>query len=476
MKITFILPSIGRRPHEVADYVGSWQMEPLAIAALAGATPPHHELVFFDDRVEPIRYDDPTDLVAINAETFTAKRAYQIASRYHERGIPVVLGGFHPTLVPDEAGEQAEAVMVGEAEQVWPELLRDAEAGQLKKRYRAPGRADLCQQVNDRSIFKGKGYLPITLIESGRGCNFRCNFCSVTHFFDHKYVRRPLDRVIGEIESTQAQAVFFVDDNIASDPKESREFFRGLAPLKTRWVSQMTIDAARDEELLDLAVESGCVGLLIGFESLSAKNLAMMNKRFNSRQGGFERPLKNLADRGIKIYATFLLGYDDDDTDVFRRTLDFCMEHKFFLVAFNHLVPFPGTPLYRTFEEQGRLLYDKWWLDERYQFGEVAFAPKLMTAGQLAEGCQWGRRQFYSWQNMFTRALDFQTNVNSLGSLAMFFSLNHMLHREVDQKKGMPLGFDDQLWQPATNSLDPRPRLRRLTHQVVDRMAMYGVR
>ena len=441
MKITLVMPSIGRRPENPDDYVGSWQMEPLALAVIGGLTPDKHEVVIADDRMEPIPYDDPTDLVAINSETFTAKRAYQIADAYRQRGVPVVMGGFHPTLMPDEAAEHADAVLVGEAEMMWQQMLDDFEKGNLQKMYRASGRADLSKVMLDRSLFKDKGYLPIHLVESGRGCNYRCNFCSVTEFFKHQYVRRPIDMVIKEIESLNTDLIFFVDDNIASDPKEAKEFFSALKPLNITWVSQATIDSARDEELLDVLVDSGCLGLLIGFESLSDENLAQMNKSVNKRRGGYEKPLQNLRDRAIKIYATFLLGYDGDDHKALQRTLDFALAHKFFLVAFNHLVPFPGTPLYDTFEKEGRMLYDKWWLSDEYQIGDVAFKPKQMSSEELVAECMRMRREFYGWSNIFRR-MDIGNNISSFKSALMYFQLNRMLQREVNKKKGLPLGVD----------------------------------
>jgi radical SAM superfamily enzyme YgiQ (UPF0313 family) len=434
------MPSIGRRPEAPDDYVGSWQMEPLALAVLGGLTPPGHELSIADDRMEKIPYHVPTDLVAINVETFTARRAWQIADEYRKRGVKVVVGGFHPTLLPEEAAEHADAVMVGEAEDDWAQILLDAEKGELKQYYRSKARADLGKVMLDRSLFKGKGYLPIRLVESGRGCNYRCNFCSVTEFFKHEYVRRPVEMVTREIEGLDANLIFFVDDNIATYPEESMAFFKALKPLGIEWVSQATIDSCRDEALLDTLVESGCTGLLIGFESLSDANLAQMNKSANKRNGGYEKPLQNLRDRAIKIYATFLLGYDGDDAAALQRTLDFSLHHKFFLVAFNHLVPFPGTPLYKTFEEESRLIYDKWWLSDEYRVGDVAFRPKLMEPRELEEECARMRKEFYSWSNIYHR-IDFGNNVTGWKSALMFYNLNRMLQREVSKKRGLPLGI-----------------------------------
>ena len=435
MKLTLIHPCVGRWEGD-RDYIRSWQMEPLAPASLAGLTPDDVDVVFYDDRLEPVPFDEPTDLVAISIETYTASRAYQIASEYRRRGVPVVMGGFHATLCPDEASLYADAVVVGEAEGQWETVIDDARHGTLQRFYRQANRPDLALTRIDRSIFAGKRYVPVTLIEAGRGCHFRCEFCAVQSYFDASQSRRPIDDILREIRETKKGKgfYFFVDDNSTSNFDEAKALYREQAKLDIRWVSQASINAAHDEEFLDLIARSGCQGLLIGFESLDRKTLRMMKKKFNTMGGGYEVALRNLRRHHIRLYSTFVFGYDFDTAETFDTALEFANEHRFYMAAFNHLTPFPGTPLYERLEKEGRLLYDKWWLDKRYQFGEVAFSPKLMTADQLAEGCQWGRRQFYSWKNMFNRALDFQTNINSLGSLAMFFSLNHMLHREIDQK------------------------------------------
>jgi hypothetical protein len=236
------------------------------------------------------------DLVAISVETYTAKRAYQIASEYRKRRVPVVMGGFHATLCPDEVARYAEAVVCGEAEQLWPQVIDDARHGRLEKFYRQTGRPSLLGLKPDRSIFKGKRYLPIGLIEAGRGCHFKCDFCAVQTVFNSTQTRRPVDDIIAEIELVKLdrKLFFFVDDNITSNIEQAKEFFRALIPLKIRWVSQSSINAAHDEEFLELLKRSGCQGVLIGFESLNPANLKDMNKAFNTMRGGFEKALANL--------------------------------------------------------------------------------------------------------------------------------------------------------------------------------------
>src|SRR4051794_6989554 len=379
LRLTIIHPCIGRRPGQ--KYIRTWQMEPLPAATVAGLTPAGVDVRFYDDRMETIPLDEPSDLVAISVETYTAKRAYQIASAYRSRGVPVVMGGFHASLCPDEVAEYADAVVVGEAERTWPEVVDDFRHGAMRKFYRAQGRPSLRGLRPDRSIFRGKRYLPVGLVEAGRGCHFKCEFCAVQSMFNATQTRRPVEDIIHEIAQVKQHKslFFFVDDNITSNIEQAKQFFRALIPLKIRWVSQSSINAAHDEEFLDLLVQSGCMGVLIGFESLDSENLKEMNKSFNTMRGGFEKALSNLRRRHIRVYGTFIFGYDRDTPDSFAKTVRFAREQSMYIAAFNHLTPFPGTPLYQRLQSEGRLLYDAWWLDERYSYNQIPFRPAGMS-------------------------------------------------------------------------------------------------
>src|SRR5580704_4067108 len=217
MRVTLIHPCIGRKPGQA--YIRTWQMEPLPAATLAGLTPRDVELRFYDDRMERIPFDEPTDLVAVSVETYTARRAYLIASEYRKRGTPVVMGGFHASLVPDEVAQYAESVVVGEAEALWEGVIDDARHGKLAKFYRQSGRPSLTGLKPDRSIFRGKRYLPIGLIEAGRGCHFKCDFCAVQTVFNSTQTRRPVDDIIEEIKplKRERKLFFLLDDNITSN-------------------------------------------------------------------------------------------------------------------------------------------------------------------------------------------------------------------------------------------------------------------
>lgn len=437
MKITLVQPAMGR---ESDQFVESWKMEPLSMAVLASLTPEEHEVSFYDDRVEKVDYDAPADLVALSVETYTARRAYQIAARYRERGVPVVMGGYHATLVPGEVGKYAESVMVGEAEGTWDKILADAKRENLQPVYRSSDRPAVYSVKPDRTLFKGKKYMPLTLVESGRGCHFACEFCSVTSYFEKQFRVRPASEVALEIESTGRKRVFLVDDNLTTDFDRAKELFREITPLNIQWISQATIKSADDSELLKLAQKSGCTAILIGFESLDEQTLNAMNKPFNKGASKFAEGLAKLGDHGIKIYATFVFGYDTDTPDLFQRTLDFAMEQKFFITAFNHMQPFPGTPLYQRMEEEDRLLYDKWWLEPDYRFGRIAFQPKNMSPEELYDRLMETRRKYFSWSSIFKRASDFKANMNGFNSAWYYFFTNWLLRKELNEKWATPLG------------------------------------
>ncbi|MBT8079624.1 MAG: radical SAM protein [Gammaproteobacteria bacterium] len=444
MRLTLIHPCVGRWAGD-KSYIRSWQMEPLAPAVLAGLTPPDVAVRFYDDRLETIPFDAPTDLVAISVETYTARRAYQIATEYRQRGVKVVLGGFHTTLCPDEASLYADAIVVGEAEGHWANVIDDARHGTLQDVYRSPARPPLSQTRLNRDIFRGKRYVPVTLIEAGRGCHFRCEFCAVQSYFGATQNRRPIDDILREVAETRSRRnfYFFVDDNITSNFDEGKELYRQLSRYNIRWVSQASINAAHDEEFLDLISRSGCQGLLIGFESLDRKTLHMMKKKFNTMGGGYENALANLRKYHIRLYSTFVFGYDRDTRETFDNAVAFANEHRFYMAAFNHLTPFPGTPLYDRLKADGKLIYDAWWMDPAYAYNKIPFRPKLLTPEQLQQYCIDARAKFYSIPGILRRFAD-PVNRSNAFMARNFPLINFMMRREVHQRDDMPLG--DQGW------------------------------
>ncbi len=443
-RLTIVHPCVGRHRH-MRCYIRTWQMEPIPAAMIAALTPPDVEKRFYDDRLETIPFDEPTDLVAISVETYTARRAYQIASEYRRRGVPVVMGGFHATLCPEEVSQYADSIVIGEAEELFPRVIDDYRHFRADKTYRADGRPAL-NVTPDRSIFRGKRYLPIQLVEFARGCRFRCDFCAIQSFFSATHHHRPVDQVIAEIERVRqpGRMIFFIDDNITSGLAEAKQLMRALIPLRIRWIGQTASDVAHDDEALDLMRQSGCQGVLVGFESLNPGNLREMNKGFNLARGGPEAAVENLQRHGLAVYGTFVFGYDQDTPETLAETVDFARRQGLFLAAFNHVTPFPGTPLYARLQQEKRLLYDAWWLDERYRYNMIPFRPRSMSPEELARRCLQPRREFYGWGSMLRR-LHQRTNRSSMWIARNFVLINAMHRWDASGRSGLPLG--DETWQ-----------------------------
>lgn len=455
MKISFIRPNIGRL--ENASYIDEGRMEPLTLGVLASYTPPGIDCVLHDDRMEDIPFDESTDLAAITVEIYNARRAYEIAAEYRRRGVPVVMGGFQPTLVPDECMEHADAIVIGDAETVWPEVVRDLRRGRLQRQYF--GQTEYPQPggvLPRRDLYEGKGYLPISLLQYGRGCRFACDFCAISTFFHRKQHVRPIQDVISEIRDQDRRLLFFVDDNLISDHEAAKKLMRELIPLKIRWVSQGSIDMTEDDELMDLIEESGCQGFVIGFESITPENVRAMRKASNlSRKfrgwDRYDRQVRILRKHHLQTWAAFTLGHDHDTVESILETLQFAEENKFCFAAFNILMPYPSTHLYKRLAAEGRLLYDgQWWLHPEYRFNHAAFVPKNMSPDQLTDAVWQCRRRWNSIPSIFKRFWDVETHLNSLYRVGTYFVYNRLYASETLTKHGMFFGNH-------ANSVRPRP-------------------
>lgn len=440
MRLTLIKPTIGRPAHSL--YVDEARMEPLNLGVLAALTPPDVDVVMYDDRCEPIPYHLPTDLVAITVETYTARRSYEIADEYRRRGVAVVMGGFQPTFVPDECLEHADAIFVGDAETGWAAVIADARRGALQRVYRGePGRPQT-GVLTRRDIFEGKGYLPISLMQFTRGCRFVCDFCAVTRYFDRKHHIRAIDETLAEIEAQKRRLLFFVDDNIASDRVALKELCRALIPMRINWVSQASLDVTADAELMRLMVDSGCLGHIMGFESITRASVREARKAPNlGRFDQYASQIAILRDHGLQTWAAFTLGYDHDTVDSVRATLDFALENRFTFAAFNILMPYPNTPLYDRLTREGRHLYDgRWWLHPEYRFNAAAFVPVRMTPDQLTEVCYEARLAFNRIPSLLWRFSDLRTNMRTLTRMRAFWQFTPVFRREVFKKHGMRFG------------------------------------
>jgi len=418
--------------------------EPLVFAILAGLTPPDVECTLYDERIETIPFDEPTDLVALTVETFTAKRAYQISMQYHHRGIPVVMGGYHPTLQPEETLQFANSIVIGDAENVWADVIEDVRKRNLRRMYKSRY-PSLDRMRLDYTIFKGKRYKPMALIQFGRGCRFNCDFCSIHAFYGSNMRRRPIDQVVKEIELVGRKYMLFTDDNLFTDVPTARELFTTLKSLGIHWACQISLDVAAHRELVQLMARSGCMAVIVGFESTIEDNLRQMRKSWNSKYGTYEELIKVFHDRGIMVYGTFVFGYDYDTVDSFEIGLDFALRNKLFLANFNPLTPTPGATLYERLHRENRLIHDPWWLHPDYRYGESMFHPKQMSAQQLADGCYWARTQFNKYSCILGRARNFQANLRNLTNASIYLTANLINRWEIHRKQGLPLGDESQL-------------------------------
>lgn len=446
MKITFIMPNLGRL--ESGGYIDEGSMEPLPLAVLAALTPPDVECVLYDDRFERIPFDEPTDLVALSVEIYTARRAYEIAAEYRRRGVPVVMGGMHPSLLPTESLQYADAVFVGDAEDGWAALVEDARRGTLQRLYHgAPGVAQRGGVLPRRDLYEGKPYLPISLMQFSRGCRFACTFCAISRYFDHGHFVRPTAEVLDELEAQERSLVFFVDDNLLSNHEAAKAFLRALVPRKIRWVSQASIDMTDDPELMDLLEASGCIGNVIGFESLEQRSLRDMAKGPALRGGRhgwdrYARAVEVLRAHHLQTWAAFTLGHDHDTEESTRATCDFALEHKFCFAAFNILMPYPNTPLYHRLQAEGRLLYDgQWWLHPDYRFNHAAFQPARMSPEALSAACWDARRRWNSLHSVVSRMFDPRTHLSSPARAMIYLAYNPLYRKETLKKQGMRLGY-----------------------------------
>ncbi len=438
MKVTFIQPAIG-------NYADEACMEPLSLGALAGLTPPDVEVALHDERLEPIPFDEPTNLVAITVQIFTARRAYEISTEYRARGVPVILGGMHPSLMPDEAAEHADSIYLGDAEGLWTQVLQDAQNSRLQPVYRSQPGPPQPKSLTRRDLYKGKKYLPVSLMQFSRGCKFECTYCATSAYFNKNHFHRCAEQVVKEIESQERKTIFFVDDNILGNFEAAKSLFRVLIPLKIHWVSQASIDMTQDRELMSLMAQSGCLGHVIGFESINMESLKAMRKAPNLKGGpeSYKNQLNVLREYGLQTWAAFTLGHDDDTLELIERTLNFAIGNKFAFAAFNILLPYPGTPLYQRLQGENRLLFDgKWWLHPDYRFNNAAFQPRHMSADELACATFHARKVFNSFGSIFNRVWDIKTNLQNPYRLGIYLAYNPLFRREMFKKQGLKLGTD----------------------------------
>ena len=362
----------------------------LSLLTVAAETPDDVEVEIADEQLDEIPWDGGHDLVGITCMTAAAPRAYELARRFRSRGIPVVLGGMHPTFRPDEALRHADAVCVGDAESIWPRIVADAAAGRLRGIYRAdapPSLSGLCRLP--RHLLKRSRYGTVQAVQATRGCPNRCAFCAVSAFHGGGFRQRPIGEVVAEIASLPERFFVFVDDSLTADLDYARELFAALRPLNKRWISQSTLTVTEDPSLVRRAAEAGCVGLFVGLETFSEHNLSAVDKGFN-RVDDYRERVRCLHDHGIGVEAGIVFGFDGDDLGVFGRTLNLLDELEIDMVQISVLTPLPGTPWHVRVADR---IFDHDW--SHYDYHGVVFEPHGMTASQLQIGHDWVTSEFY---------------------------------------------------------------------------------
>lgn len=414
-------------------------MQPLVFALLAALTPAGVELTVHDELVETLPDLPDADAIALTVETFAARRAYELADRWRARGVPVIMGGFHPSMCPDEAAAHADAVVVGEAEDTWPRVVADLMAGRLAARYSSAGAAALGGARFDTSVFAGKRYAPLGLVQFGRGCRFACDFCSIHAFFGAGVRTRPVAEVVAEIAARPERMLFFVDDNLYADPAAARALLTALVPLRRRFACQISMDVAEDPALLRLLRRAGCRVVVVGFESTSPATLQAIGKGANLH-ADYERVIGAFRAAHLMIYGTFVIGYDDDGPDTALAAADFATRHRFALANFNPLMPMPGTRLYDRLAAQGRLIHDRWWIDPGYRYGDAMLRPAGMTPGELTAGCRAARLAFNTPGCIARRLAQPAANAHTPLAAALFLAANLVSRREIIAKQGRRLG------------------------------------
>ncbi len=403
-RLLLILPSLQQLDNYAFRLIKYSRFPPLSLLTIAGMTPADEwDIVVRDEHIESSEVEGHVDLVGIQTYISCAGRAYALAAKWRARGAKVVLGGLHPTSLPHEAIQRADAICTGPVETVWPQVLADFEGGQLKGIYRGrcQGSAALVP-LPRRDLMNPHAYLIRNTMVTSRGCPHSCDFCYKSSFWGPKYYEaRPIPEIERELETVQDGLVFFLDDNLLGNRRHARAMFEVLRGSGIVWQAAASLDATRDPGYLDEAYEAGCRSLFVGFESISPENMRGNNKSVNATTNYLDA-CRRFHDAGIMINGSFVFGFDCDGPDVFERTVEFAIEGKILTATFHILTPLPGTKAFERLEKDGRILHHKW---EYYDTDHAVLHPVRMTPEQLESGHKRAYREFLTYSSIFRRSV-----------------------------------------------------------------------
>jgi len=461
VKLLLIMPDAHMHKLRLGPLVRSMREMPLSICTLAALTPayPDMDIRLVDGSVDPIPLDADADLVAISLITGCANSGYALADRFRARGIPVVLGGVHVTLLPGEAIRHADAIVIGRGEDAWPRLIEDFRAGRMKRVYEEEPLLDTLPGVPPprRDLHRRSGYMIPDTIQATRGCKKVCDFCTVPGVWPN-YLRRPVGDVIRDIRLTRGRYIVFNDVSIAEDPEYAKELFRAMIPLGKKWGGLATVDIVNDPELLDLMKASGCRYLLFGFESDSRTVLKEIRKGFNTPVN-YDELIRAMHGMGISVQGCFVFGFDHDTAETFPRTVDRVNELKIDIPRYSIYTPYPGTELFRRLQAEGRILSYNW---DDYDTMHVVIQPALMTPEELYRGFKRAYRETFRIGHAARRMRGLSTNslINFVGNLTYRIFVRRLYS---EQRFAHPFSLDnpgtppDERWYRGRVPAEARP-------------------
>lgn len=409
MKILLIQPSGTVHRFRVGNFPTSLRYSPLTLTTLAALVPPELdcEIEIADEGVQLVDFEAKPDLVAISIITGTSLRGYAIADHFRRRNIPVVMGGVHVTLMPDEAAQHADCIVIGYGEEAWPKLLRDFSRGKMEQSYNGLTPPSLINYpIARRDLLQTKGYITNSTIWATRGCLNDCDFCSIPATWGSNFFMRPVDEVVAEAASLPGKEFVLLDPSPMEDIAYAKKLFTAMKSINKHWFGLSTTKIGEDPELMKILGESGCKGLLVGFESVNQMSIGSIQKDHNS-VGFYLDLVKKMHDHGMGVQACFVFGLDDDDTDIFKRTVDFCDKAYVDLPRFSTYTPFPNTGAFRKLDAQNRIISYNWSL---YDVEHVVIKPALMTTDQLREGLHWAWQHAYRIPSVARRLLGSRTS------------------------------------------------------------------